>query len=102
VALDNRLGGLQTAKWSKMLRAEAGRAAASSCRECGQLVISTAMVPAVHPPQPFHRHDLPGHRAGNDRVAGPGVDREVKRLYTDADRCLKRIPIRKKSVPSTT
>ena len=35
--------------------------------------------PAVHSSQPVHRDDVPSRRAGNDRVAGPGVDREVKR-----------------------
>jgi hypothetical protein len=34
---------------------------------------------AVHPSPPIHRNNIPRRRAGNDRVAGPGVDREVKR-----------------------
>jgi hypothetical protein len=32
---------------------------------------------AVHASQPIQRDNLPSRRAGNDRVAGPGVDREV-------------------------
>jgi hypothetical protein len=32
---------------------------------------------AVHSSQPFHRHDVIGRRAGNERVAGSGVEREV-------------------------
>jgi hypothetical protein len=35
VDVGNRVGGCKLAKWSKMLRAEAGRSAATSCRECG-------------------------------------------------------------------
>ena len=36
-------------------------------------------VPTIHPSQPIHSDDLPSRRAGNGGVAGPGMDREVKR-----------------------
>ena len=39
----------------------------------------TAVVLAVQPSQPVHRNDVPGRRAGNDRLAGSLVDREVTR-----------------------
>jgi hypothetical protein len=32
---------------------------------------------AVHTSQSVHRDDVPSRRAGNDRLAGSGVDREV-------------------------
>jgi hypothetical protein len=38
------------------------------------------MALAVHSSQPVHRHHVPGRRAGDDRVAGSGLDREVRRL----------------------
>ena len=34
---------------------------------------------AIQPSRPIHRDHIPGRRAGNDRLAGPGVDREVTR-----------------------
>ena len=39
----------------------------------------TAYALAFHSSPPIHRHYLPSPRAGNDRLAGPSVDREVKR-----------------------
>ena len=41
------------------------------------MALPTAVASTIHPPQPIRRDDLPSRRAGNDRVAGPGVDREV-------------------------
>jgi hypothetical protein len=38
----------------------------------------TALALAIHTSQPVYRDDVPVRRAGNDRVAGPGVDLEVK------------------------
>jgi hypothetical protein len=35
---------------------------------------------AVHSPKPVHCHHIPIHRAGNDRLARPRVDREVTRI----------------------
>jgi hypothetical protein len=37
----------------------------------------TSLALAIHSPLPIHRDHVSGRRAGNDRVAGPGVDREV-------------------------
>jgi hypothetical protein len=42
--------------------------------------LPTAMAVTVHSSQPIHRDDVSRRRTGNDRVAGPGVDREVKRI----------------------
>ena len=33
---------------------------------------------AIRTSQPIHRDDVPGLRAENDRVPGPGVDREMQ------------------------
>jgi hypothetical protein len=41
----------------------------------------SAMALVVHSSQPIHRPDDPGSRAGNDRLAGPGVDREVNGAF---------------------
>ena len=41
-------------------------------------VVSPKPALAIQPSQPVHRDDVPGHRAGNDRVAGSLVDREVR------------------------
>ena len=40
--------------------------------------LPTALALAIHPSQPIHRDDIPSRRAGNDRVVGPGLDREVR------------------------
>jgi hypothetical protein len=42
------------------------------------LLFSEAVALAIQPSQPLHRDDVPSRRAGHDRVAGSGVDREVK------------------------
>jgi hypothetical protein len=55
-----------------------GRFAGNDC--------ANAMALATHTPRPIHRHDVPCHRAGNDRLAGSGVDREVRRTQSLA-RC---------------
>ena len=39
--------------------------------------LPTSLALAVHTSQPVHRDDIPGPRAGNDRLAGSGVDWEV-------------------------
>jgi hypothetical protein len=41
--------------------------------------LTTPLALAIHPPQPVHRHDVSSRSAGNDRVAGPGLDWEVMR-----------------------
>jgi hypothetical protein len=53
----------------------------SLCDRIASDGLSTTMASTLHPSQPIHPHDLPGRRAGNDRVAGPGVDWEVKRTW---------------------
>jgi hypothetical protein len=39
--------------------------------------LPTPLAFAIQPSQLVHRNYTSGRRAGNDRVAGPGVDREV-------------------------
>jgi serralysin len=47
-------------------------------------VVSPKPALAIQPSQPVHRDDVPGHRAGNDRVAGSLVDREVTLTFATA------------------
>ena len=46
-----------------------------------------AMALAIHSSQPVHRDDVSSRRAGDDRVARPGVDREVRRRAVGTVRC---------------
>src|SRR5215475_6598029 len=50
---------------------------------CSSVDASVGM--AIYPSSRVHRHNLPSRRAGNDRLAGPGVDWEVSRAGADGD-----------------